>query len=184
MEELYIVESGVKRRAVKKKCSLCKNTYLERASRQRPSKYCGIECRQIASRTRTEVACAECGSKFYVTLSQLARAKSGYNFCTRKCKDKSQRIGSKSEKMRPKHYGTAGRSPEIYRRLYKEYHDLDKVFCTRCGYDEFECGVDIHHRDGDKKNNHKDNLVALCAPCHRALHNGLWALDETTAARP
>lgn len=76
----------------------------------------------------------------------------------------------------PNHYGKAARSPEIYRRTYKEVNQVEILKCERCNYCEFECGVDIHHRDKNKANNHQDNLVALCSPCHRALHHGYWEL--------
>lgn len=177
MEELYIIESGVRRRAIKKTCALCNESYLERASRSRPSKFCSPKCRQEASKKRVKAECAECGKEFYITLSKAKHAKSGYNFCTRKCKDLSQRVGSKLDAMLPKHYGTASRSRDVYRRIYKETRFVEKIVCERCGYCEFECGVDIHHRDGNKSNNQKENLVALCSPCHRALHYGYWVLD-------
>lgn len=39
--------------------------------------------------------------------------------------------------------------------------------CPGCGRsrDEVE-RVDVHHRDGNPKNNDPDNLVALCKRCH------------------
>lgn len=30
--------------------------------------------------------------------------------------------------------------------------------------------IEVHHRDGDRKNNDVLNLRVLCRPCHRALH--------------
>lgn len=46
-----------------------------------------------------------------------------------------------------------------------------KHCCERCGFvPEHECQMDIHHRDGNKKNNVLENLATLCACCHR-LHS-------------
>ena len=32
----------------------------------------------------------------------------------------------------------------------------------------------VHHVDGDKSNHDIQNLVALCNPCHRAVHKDEW----------
>jgi hypothetical protein len=73
----------------------------------------------------------------------------------------------------PPHYGT-GTGKDTYRRQFSDR----KFRCRRCGYSEFKSGVDVHHIDADDTNNRKENLLLLCACCHRALHCGLWALEE------
>ena len=39
-------------------------------------------------------------------------------------------------------------------------------FCVACGANATE----RHHKDGDPTNNHKDNVVQLCTPCHQLAH--------------
>ena len=169
--ELYVVECGVKRRAVSKTCEKCGESFLERANKVRAKKYCSVKCRTAAAVHRVGVDCAACGIPFTVTLSRLASSKSGLLFCSRTCKDRTQRIGG-IEEVLPSHYGTGKRNSDVYRRIYKEAYRVDQLKCERCGYCEFECGVDIHHIDGDETNNEACNLKALCSPCHRALHLG------------
>lgn len=41
--------------------------------------------------------------------------------------------------------------------------------CTHCGSDE---NIVVHHKDGDRQNNHIDNLVPLCESCHKSVHAG------------
>jgi 5-methylcytosine-specific restriction endonuclease McrA len=54
-----------------------------------------------------------------------------------------------------------------------------------CGYTPFwKRALDVHHRDGDKSNNTTDNLMTLCATCHRELeasihHYGDWEEAES-----
>ena len=43
--------------------------------------------------------------------------------------------------------------------------------CEMCGHHPFFRGsLDVHHRDGEKTNNEPENLMTLCATCHRELH--------------
>jgi hypothetical protein len=46
--------------------------------------------------------------------------------------------------------------------------------CEMCGYRPFfKRSLDIHHRDSDKSNNEPDNLMTVCASCHRELEGFL-----------
>jgi len=50
-------------------------------------------------------------------------------------------------------------SLEIYGELTKQ--------CGSCGFTNI---VQLHHLDGDHKNNEKNNLVGLCPNCHKSIH--------------
>lgn len=42
--------------------------------------------------------------------------------------------------------------------------------CEMCDYTPmFARSLDVHHRDGDHKNNDLENLMTVCATCHREL---------------
>lgn len=44
--------------------------------------------------------------------------------------------------------------------------------CERCGFvPEDIIQLDIHHKDGNGKNNDPANLQTLCANCHRMVHH-------------
>jgi len=47
---------------------------------------------------------------------------------------------------------------------------LKKNECVICGY---KISTDVHHWDGNKKNNNSNNLVLLCPNHHREVHLGL-----------
>ena len=85
-------------------------------------------------------------------------------------------IGGIKEIM-PPHYGT-GKYSDAYRRAYKTLNNIDKLVCKRCDYCEFECGIDIHHINKNRNDNSIENLIALCSPCHKALHCKCWCLSE------
>lgn len=44
----------------------------------------------------------------------------------------------------------------------------DNFKCSDCGTNEMI--LQVHHNDENKKNNSKDNLITLCARCHRLRH--------------
>jgi len=61
---------------------------------------------------------------------------------------------------------------QYQRRIYTQYK---KNFCERAECTatiESPVQLDVHHRDGNKKNNDPLNLVTLCANCHRLDHFG------------
>lgn len=86
------------------------------------------------------------------------------------------------------------------RRLQAYYEKQEKVNeikcdsgCVVCGYSEHSVCLDLHHRDGEDKENNVSRLVTqnaswkkiqseidkcivLCAICHRKLHSGLISL--------
>lgn len=43
----------------------------------------------------------------------------------------------------------------------------DNYKCQSCYHSSY---LQIHHIDGDKKNNSEDNLIVLCRRCHRMVH--------------
>lgn len=176
MDTVYFLDtSGKRRKGIKAVCGQCGKEFLTRADQ--PHQFCGEACSRLRSRNRIKFVCAFCGDVAEKPVSKTKNSKSGLMFCGRECKFASQKIAFGLQEAWPKHYGTATvRNPDVYRAIYKEASGVGSLVCERCGYCEFECGVDIHHVDGDCTNNNKENLKALCSPCHRALHNGLWAL--------
>lgn len=175
--ESFIDKSGKKRDGIKVLCLRCGKEFSSRADQV--GKYCSNKC-YIASRTKkVEVKCASCNANVYKTPTQLKNSKSGLYFCSRRCKDNSQKLGG-IEAIMPPHYGKSlsNRNSEYYRKQYKLLNNLEQLICERCSYCEFECGIDIHHIDNNSNNNDKNNLKALCSPCHRALHLGLIDLGS------
>lgn len=107
------------------------------------------------------IPCSMCGKKVEKAKSWTL-TKSGFQFCSRKCKDLAQRIESGIFKIH--RYGTGEFSyREIAFRTYPKK-------CVRCGYDEYECSLRIHHKDRNRSNNCVSNLEVLCANCHDVVH--------------
>ena len=82
-------------------CLICNNHFNKRSNKD--VKYCSKDCYYKSRQSKTLVKCAACEKEFYKKPSSLKQSRSGLFFCTRDCKDKSQRIGGIEEIM-PDHY--------------------------------------------------------------------------------
>lgn len=82
-------------------CLICNNHFNKKSNKD--VKYCSKDCYYKSRQSKALVKCAACEKEFYKKPSSLKQSKSGLFFCTRKCKDKSQRIGGIEEIM-PDHY--------------------------------------------------------------------------------
>ncbi|OQB68611.1 MAG: hypothetical protein BWX92_03916 [Deltaproteobacteria bacterium ADurb.Bin135] len=60
-----------------------------------------------------------------------------------------------------------GYSSRTYRRIAFEELGMEKV-CEVCGTTK---GLAIHHRDRDRTNNTRENLMVMCRSCHTKHHN-------------
>ena len=168
MEKIFIAKDGRKRKGVDLSCPQCGEMFTTRIDQ--PSKFCSKACGTKFSNKKISLNCSACGKEFERTCSKLKNSKSGYQFCSRSCKDVSQKIGGIKEIM-PPHYGTGS---TVYRNKFEDC----ELICKRCGYKEFTCSVDIHHIDENRNNNDIINLIPLCKCCHLALHNKKWKLEE------
>ena len=166
--ETFVDKYGSTRKGQRVICPVCSTTFIARIDQ--PQKYCSKACKHRQQENKVKLTCQNCGKIFP---RMVSKRRSEFVFCNRKCKDEAQRIGGVSGIM-PPHYSTGNIHTLTYRNIYRRLHQIEKLVCKRCGYCEFECGIDIHHIDGNRKNNMGDNLVPLCSPCHRALHFKLW----------
>lgn len=172
--------AGSKRIGVVASCPICDKEFVSRKDKLKTT--CSPECRgKLQSQeNRTDKSCALCEKTISVKKSH--KTKSGLYFCSQDCKNTAQRIGGIKEIM-PSHYGT-GTHPLTYRTIYKRMNNVEDLSCSRCGYCEFQCGIDIHHIDENKQNNDSSNLIPLCSPCHRGLHFKMWNMNELIPVAP
>lgn len=109
--------------------------------------------------------CSWCHIPIYRTEFQKTLSKSQLFFCSRACKDRAQALdGLKA--LHPPHFGSGISS---YREI--AFRIKDKV-CERCGYDQHEAAIIVHHKDRNRNNNDISNLEVLCCNCHAIEHWG------------
>jgi hypothetical protein len=157
---------------ITKECLNCKKGFEAQLSEHKRgnAKYCSKKCVYahrigVVKPKELNCECAKCGVGFWKSPSRMRRSKSGLFFCTRKCKDESQKIGGISEIM-PAHYG------KNYRTICWSHH---KKECIICGEDKI---VAVHHYDHNHYNNDVSNLIPLCPTHHQYVHSSHKNLIE------
>jgi predicted restriction endonuclease len=177
MKEYIIIDDvGKKRKAVKVRCTNCGYQFLKakRFLKEDGNNYCNHNCSAVHRRKRVKVNCDLCGKVFERQISK-SQSKSGFLFCSRKCKDSAQELGGKFKKMLPPHYSNEI-SIHTYRSKALNYYGFK---CEICGYDEHLEILQVHHIDENRKNNDIENLIVMCPNHHWAVHMGVLNLERS-----
>lgn len=106
--------------------------------------------------------CVICGEKFRKNPDRLHPK----NRLT--CGDECLKIlKERNRKFAEQHWNWAGgTSPRYYQKVAYERYGFER----ECAFCKTKEKVAIHHIDGDKKNNYKKNLIAVCNHCHMMIH--------------
>lgn len=98
--------------------------------------------------------------KFFVVCKECGQKKHRSQFYLRKSKYKHGKLRERICKICSKKL--------FYERIGREYYLLlEKKVCNMCNFKGLSYQLDIHHVDGNPKNNDLNNLEVLCANCHR-----------------
>lgn len=104
------------------------------------------------------VLCLQCGKRYSAEKHDVEKGKR--KFCSPACNavyQNKRKIYAEGQ--------SKSRQCERARRAYMKYHG--KIECEACG----STSADVHHRDKDRTNISRENLVALCRSDHTTHHN-------------
>lgn len=162
------------------------------------------------------LTCCSCGKEFplYAKINGKIRNLSHRKYCL-ECspfgQHNTKKVGKEAKQYHctrcgdtnPEHF-TKGRYTECKKcrnsynkRILRNKQSLAIEYlggkCICCGYDTFECALDIHHLNPEKKDTNfsshaywswerlkkeLEDCVLLCSNCHRAVHMGLIDLSQ------
>jgi len=177
-----------KGKSVEKTCLYCNEKFIVKASRIDGSKYCSKSCKCLSNTTKKQKTCIICNKVFNVIYSRFSIAK----YCSNDCYNTNRRDTAKE----PRNCKTCGKSYPATKGSGKKYCSIqcfnkqkikdgapsfaavranmkkggEITHCERCGYNEYPSILGIHHKDRNRKNNHRENLEVLCANCHSIEH--------------
>ncbi len=161
---------------ITKNCLNCTNEFNAslKEHKRGNAKFC---CQSCASRfngklmkPEPNISCSFCNKPFYRNTSKQKNSKSGFQFCSRICKDTAQQLENAElfGSIMPDHFGTATiTSSSTYRAIAFR---AKPMVCERCDYSKIPEIIQIHHKDRNRLNNSLENLEALCPNCHQADH--------------
>lgn len=183
------------------KCEACGKLFNKEGHRVNRTKsgkhFCSRECyltMPISGQEKTgeEVKCGYCGSVVYRPASHIKNNKTGKFFCSKQCSGKY--ITQQSQSDHNAVCNTCGtsfrRAPSCLgennycsRDCWKEgikstgvpaYRKHKKDVCDMCGFIPVDkCQLDVHHDNLDSNDHSEENLITLCANCHRLVHKQL-----------
>lgn len=107
---------------------------------------------------KIRIQCCTCGKDMSKYTRDLNRNKN--NYCSRECYDK----------RRKEHLKRLKRTTKFYQGL------LETTPC-KCGVSDVYL-LQLHHIDGNHKNNYPENLEVVCANCHVKRHLKLNKKDK------
>ena len=133
--------------------------------------FCNIECRSLYRQGENHPNwadypkrdCVVCGNEIRHRLARFETAK----YCSRKCKSDAM-AGENSRWWKggvwqyPRNFGL---------KTKKEIKSRDGWKCRVCDKAPSNPkSLHVHHIDKNKQNNNYNNLITLCAKCHREIH--------------
>ena len=137
----------------RKICDNCGKEFVYRGHHGTRNKhfFCCYNCYIEFKTKKVEVSCDLCGEPFLKKRSDIRR--SNYNFCCEECYRNYMSL-SRQSKTGPKYYGKP-----IYRLMIE--HELGR---------ELTSEEQVHHVDGNHKNNAMSNLIVVSRSEHQKIH--------------
>ena len=147
-------------------CEFCENEFYSKPSwiKNSKGKYCSIKCSSENRKLGKIIRCHICRKRTYKQKKAINGSKSGNLFCSKSCslewKNKTF-IGHRHNNW------INGGNSKSYRNIISRSKISKK--CSLCGNDDIRI-LDVHHKDGNRKNNLLRNLIWLCCNCHFLVH--------------
>lgn len=165
------MSGGKKRNGQTIKCVACDKEFYVPSYRAKTAKFCSLNCQNHKQYEikRLRFFCFSCKKEVEDSPSRIgARRK----FCSIECKN-TNKMSDKERRAKQKILVIRKRGTSTSRSLRKYIFSIKPKSCEKCGYDEYDFCLDLHHIDKNPNNNLIENISVLCCICHRKLHKGI-----------
>jgi hypothetical protein len=152
-------------------CKCCDKLFYVPSYRSKTAKFCSIDCQNHKQYNKSKHKCKQCNKEFEDSPSRIGKRV----FCSQDCYSENQRIykDTKLKRKAQKILVENKRGINWSANNRKYVFALKPKKCEKCGYDEYDFCLDIHHIDMNANNNNINNLAVLCVICHKKLHKGI-----------
>jgi len=148
-------------------CEKCETEFYRAPSylKRHKARFCSLVClnqhqKEESKKYTATFNCGKCGKEVTKKRSQLRGSVSGINYCSVQCKNEDI----------IKRRWSSDYIPNSHKDRRKKLIENVGEKCQHCGLDEDKRLLDIHHFDGNHKNNKSNNLRVLCVLCHAKHH--------------
>jgi hypothetical protein len=152
-------------------CKCCDKEFYVPQYRIKTAKFCSLDCQNHKQYLKSKHNCKHCNKEFEDSPSRVGKR----IFCSQECYSESQRIYKTTTEKRKAQKALVNNKRGInWSSNNRKYvFALKPKKCEKCGYDEYDFCLDIHHIDMNANNNDISNLAVLCVICHKKLHKGI-----------
>jgi len=117
--------------------------------------------------------CSYCGKE----VIKRVHLSSKHKFCSRECYWKWKKLYGLEWRYQIVDKVSIDRIGTSDNFLYKYLKPLLPNRCEICGSDK---NLEIHHKDGNRRNNSLNNLMVVCRSCHRKIDNRIKNIKNKT----
>lgn len=150
------------------KCSYCGAGLKRKPGYVKKQKhfFCDRGCQSSFRSKKVVAPCARCGNPVERRRSEIKKSASGNVFCSKSCASSYNNSKFRIGKNHPNFINGEWCYRGIALREYGGTCQNKDCELTAAGIDIPIKMLDVHHKDGDRKNNEVYNLEVLCVWCH------------------
>lgn len=157
-----------RKKDIRKTCQRCGQDFL---TRDPSARYCSRKCGQPNQSKRVELTCRQCGATFERKAYMASWSQERGPFCGFACYGAWQSEHAQGDQNPNFRAESSARGAGQWERNRLIVLDRDNHQCQDCGRTD---RLHVHHRadwnPDDPATHVPDNLVTLCATCHRRRH--------------